>query len=111
MAENRGTDRTGDKAHGVDHKRLQNADQRIWTSSFDGSTWTAQKLLPGIGTSVGPALAVFNGKLYMTWKGINGDDRVFYTSFNGTTWAPQQQIVGIGTNPFDIREPEAALAA
>ena len=88
-----------------------NDDQRIWTSSFDGTSWAAQTLISGVGTSVGPALAVFNGKLYMTWKGINGDDRVFYTSFNGTTWAPQQQIVGIGTNPFDIREPEAALAA
>ena len=88
-----------------------NDDQRIWTASFDGTSWTAQQLIPGIGTSVGPALTVFNGRLYMTWKGINGDDRVFYSSFNGLTWTPQAQIVGIGTNPFDIREPEAAIAA
>ena len=66
-------------------------------------------MLRGVGQP--PGLAVFNGKLTMTWKGINGDDRVFYTSFNGTAWAPQQQIVGIGTNPFDIREPEAAITA
>jgi len=87
-----------------------NDDQRIWTSSFDGTTWLAQSLIAGVGTSVGPQLAVFNGRLYMTWKGVTGDDRVFYTSLNGTTWAPQQQIVGIGTNPFDMRQPEAAMA-
>ena len=82
-----------------------NDDQRIWTSTFDGTTWTAQQMVAGVGTSVGPSLAVFNAKLYMTWKGIDGDDRVFYSSFNGSAWAPQQQISGIGTNPFDIREP------
>jgi hypothetical protein len=84
-----------------------NADQRIFYSRFNGTSWVAQTLIPGIGTSAGPALSVFNNQLYMTWKGITGDDRVFYSHFNGTTWAAQQIVPGIGTNPVDIHVAEA----
>src|SRR5215469_13483716 len=47
-------------------------DQRIWFNSFDGSNWVPQQQVPGVGTSVGPSLAVFNGTLYMAWKGKIG---------------------------------------
>lgn len=52
--------------------------------------------LRGIGLP--PALAVFNAKLYMGWKGMERDDRIFSSSFNGNAWTPQQLVAGIGTS-------------
>lgn len=57
----------------------------------------AQKLIPNVGSSVGPSLALFNGKLYAAWKGANNDQNIYYSSFNGTGWAAQKAISGEGT--------------
>lgn len=74
-------------------------DQRIWWSSFDGNSWAPQQYIidergTTIGTSDRPALAVFNGVLYMAWKGIEGDQRLWWSSSNGSGWTPQQQGPG-----------------
>ena len=50
------------------------------------------------GVGLPPALASFNGELYMVWKGMERDDRVFYSFFNGKNWAPQKQVRGIGSS-------------
>ena len=52
--------------------------------------------LRGVGLPM--ALATFNGRLFMAWKGIERDDRVFFSSFDGQTWAPQKMIPGIGSS-------------
>jgi len=51
-----------------------------------------------MGVGLPPAIAVFNGSLYMAWKGMEFDDGIFYSTFNGTTWAAQQQVPGVGTS-------------
>jgi hypothetical protein len=73
-------------------------DQGIWFSSFDGSNWAPQQNVSGVGTSVGPSLAVFNGRLFMAWKGIEGDQGIWFSSFDGSNWAPQQNVSGVGTS-------------
>lgn len=44
------------------------------------------------------ALAEYNGKLYMAWKGMEGDDRIFWSTFDGKSWAAQQQVSGVSTS-------------
>jgi hypothetical protein len=73
-------------------------DDRIFYSTFNGTTWAAQQQVPGVATSSGVALAVLSGKIYMAWKGEEDDQRIFYTTFDGTTWAAQQQVAGVGTS-------------
>lgn len=73
-------------------------DDRVFYSSFNGTSWTPQQQVPGIGSSTGVALAVYGGKLFMAWKGVLTDQRIFYTAFDGTSWAPQQLVNGIGTS-------------
>jgi len=73
-------------------------DDRVFMSAFNGSSWTPQQQIPGIGSSSGVALAAYGGKLYMAWKGILGDQGIYYSSFNGTSWAPQQLVAGIGSS-------------
>ncbi len=50
------------------------------------------------GTGLPMAMATFNNRLYMVWKGIERDDRVFFSYYNGQTWVPQQMIAGIGSS-------------
>ena len=73
-------------------------DDRIFWSTFNGTSWAPQKLLAGVGTSSGPALAVFQGKLYMAWKGLGDDQRIWWSAFNGASWSAQQVIPGVGTS-------------
>lgn len=49
------------------------------------------------GLGLPPALAVFNGHLYMAAKGAAFDERIFWTSFNGSAWAPPQ-VAATGTS-------------
>jgi hypothetical protein len=53
--------------------------------------WSPQQLTSvDRGTSHGPALAVFGGKLVMVWKGKLDDPRIFDSSFVDNGWSPQQ---------------------
>ena len=65
---------------------------------LEGGKWSAEQPGVGTGSSVGPALAVFNGKLVAAWKGVEGDTRMFWSTFDGTGWSPEQPGVGTGTS-------------
>jgi hypothetical protein len=54
----------------------------MFFSSFDGTSWSDQLQGVGGGTSNGPSLAVFNGRLFAAWKGVTGDERMFFSSFS-----------------------------
>ena len=73
-------------------------DQRIWWSAYNGTSWSAQQVIPGVATSTGPRLAVYNNLLYAAWKGEFDDPRIWWSSFNGTTWAPQKDVAGVATS-------------
>ncbi len=90
---------------------------RAWRaiSAFSGRASTGcgrtSKWSPGIGTSVGPSLAVFNGRLYMAWKGELGDQRLFYSNFDGSSWAAQQLIPGFSSEGASLAVFNSALYA
>src|SRR5215467_5674566 len=57
-----------------------------------------QQIIPGTGgTSDSPAMTVFNGRLYVAWKGAGGDERLFYNSSrDGVNFTNQQILPGTG---------------
>ena len=61
-------------------------------------TWTDQELVPGAGgSSDSPALAAFNGRLFMTWKGAGDDQRLFiHSTGDGQQWTDQELVPGAG---------------
>ena len=73
-------------------------DTQLYYSSFDGSNWAPQQVIPGVASDVGPSLRVIYGQLYAAWVGANGDPSLFYSSFDGSNWAPQQVIPGVGSS-------------
>jgi Pro-kumamolisin, activation domain len=73
-------------------------DDRIFSTSFNGTAWTPPRQVSTVGTSSGASLAVFNGKLYMAWKGMQADQAIYWSVFDGSSWAAQQQAPGFGTS-------------
>jgi len=76
-------------------------DQGLYYAYYDGTEWSSEQEPPGpsyfpspIGSSVGPSLAEFNGKLYAMWKGTNGDHRLWYASYDGAEWSKQATVPG-----------------
>ena len=56
--------------------------------SFLESGWAYRELTPAAyGASHGPALAVYDNKLYMAWKGKDTDTRIWLSSFDGNSWS------------------------
>jgi hypothetical protein len=73
-------------------------DSRLFYSSFDGSDWAPQQVIPGVGSSVGPSLRVIYGQLFAAWVGADGDQNLYYSQFDGSNWAPQQVIPGVASD-------------
>jgi hypothetical protein len=76
----------------------EHSDERLFFAKFTGSSWGPQAQIPVAASSVGPALAGFNGKLYAAWKGSGTDQSLWYASFNGSTWSAQTQIPGVASS-------------
>ncbi len=70
---------------------------------FDGTTWSGNSLISGQPgrinpeSSSNPGIAVFNGLLYLIYRGPNSNDLNMAT-FDGTTWAHNTQIFNLGGN-------------
>jgi hypothetical protein len=86
-------------------------DVGVYWSRFQGTAWSPQERIPGIGSKHGPALASgFTStradgtpvtSLFMAWDGVPRDDGIYYAqnlnpSFFG--WSNQQRVDGVGTS-------------
>lgn len=65
----------------------KDADETLWFSTFDGSTWSPQTRIPNAASSDGPALALFRGEIYAAWKGPGEDARIWFSRYDGSQWA------------------------
>jgi hypothetical protein len=86
----------------------EGSDESLWYAYYDGTKWSGQKpgtsqtQIPSVGSSMGAAIAEFNGKLYAVWKGEGSDESLWYAYYDGTKWSGQKpgtsqtQIPGIG---------------
>ncbi|MFJ9968587.1 matrixin family metalloprotease [Streptomyces avermitilis] len=55
-------------------------DGSLWFTWFDGKDFAGQIAIPERGTSAGPAIANWNGRLRMTWKGSASDTTIYESS-------------------------------
>ncbi|KAI1175167.1 hypothetical protein F4777DRAFT_598766 [Nemania sp. FL0916] len=69
-------------------------DAAIWHVRLSGDFWTPDALLDGMYTSAGPALATYQGLLYMVAVGT--DEELWWASYNGTAWSAYQNLAGYG---------------
>ena len=80
---------------------------RIWFTAFDGADW----VIPDVPvsqnghslTSQGPAMALFNSKLFLAYKGKDSDD-LWFNTFDGHSWlATDLEITQNGHSKTDAR--------
>jgi hypothetical protein len=84
----------------------EGSDESLWYAYYDGKKWSgqtpgsSQTQIPGIGSSMGAAIAEFNdGKLYAIWKGKDSDVSLYNADFDGTTWSAQANDIPGNTGP------------
>jgi hypothetical protein len=73
-------------------------DDRLFYSTFDGTSWTGQLNEPNVGSNVGPTATPFNNRAFAAWKGAGTDQGLYWSTFDGAGWAPQQNIPGVGSS-------------
>jgi Matrixin len=84
-------------------------DDGIYWSAFEGSGWSPQENISGIGSLHGPALATGVTRnradgvpvtgLFMAWDGVPGDNAIYFAQNPGLSgWTGQRRIDGVGTS-------------
>ena len=53
---------------------------------------TGPQIIPQVGSDGVPNCTVYNGKLYVGWKGSRGDTQLWYSTFDGKTWSAQESM-------------------
>jgi hypothetical protein len=84
---------------------------RIWFTAFDGKNW----VIPDIPvsqnghslTSAAPALAVYNGLLYLAYRGATSGD-LWYNVFDGSAWRANDIKITQGGHTRTSRRPALA---
>jgi hypothetical protein len=85
---------------------------------FDGTSWAGNSLISGQAGHIrpqsnsNPGIAVFNGRLFLIYKGPDSND-LNTAVFDGTTWSENTQIFkqGGGLQPQSDINPSAAVFA
>ncbi|MGA9274805.1 MAG: hypothetical protein WBV67_15090 [Candidatus Cybelea sp.] len=82
----------------------EGSDERLWYAYFDGMTWSgqtpmsSQTQIPG-GSSVGAAIAEFNGTLYAMCKGTDSNVRLYNSEWTDSTWSGWANDIPGNTGP------------
>src|SRR5262249_25372446 len=72
-------------------------DNIYYATTTDGTNWTAQSIVPNVGSSVRPALAAFDVPV-LAWKGARDDDSIYWSRLTASGWEPQRGVAGVGTS-------------
>jgi hypothetical protein len=92
--------------------------QTLHYALYDGHGWSEPMLIPGVGSSTGVSLALFNNRLYAAFRGVGDNQHLFYMSFDGSWWSSQGPIpglssvgpalAGVGSNLYAVWKGEGA---
>jgi hypothetical protein len=64
----------------------------IWTmTSKPGGSWQPPKLASGASTSAPPALALWQGEIYLAWR-VPGTNQIGWAATSGPAWGPTAQV-------------------
>ncbi|MEU0932549.1 hypothetical protein [Embleya sp. NPDC005971] len=84
-------------------------DNRLWTTTYDGTSWGPDTLIPGVPEAKsGPALAVFGDRLHCLYRGEypDRDAYLLQIAFDGTRWTDV-----FADPPMNARSVSGASAA
>jgi hypothetical protein len=64
---------------------------------FDSLHWGPSSIVTNAQTSHPPALALFDNKMHLVWKGPVGDHNVYHATYAGGAWSVAQPVPGVAT--------------
>ena len=77
----------------------------VWCSTFDGNSWSDDKLIPTPGNAYGvsdsPALASFQNKLYCARQGRGNSGWIWCATFDGQSWT-NDRLIPSSNNAYGI---------
>lgn len=73
-----------------------NASQLWYTSSTNGSTWSASQQVEGVTLSESPSATIFDGTLYVFYQGANNNGQLWYSTLTTTGWQSPVQVIPAG---------------
>jgi hypothetical protein len=68
------------------------AADNLYYSAFNGSSWTAQSIVPSAVSYDNPALAAYDGDLYASWVNSPFNGQTYFAAFNGSVWTSNHVI-------------------
>lgn len=81
----------------------ENTDETLYYAYYPASSatekWSSQATIPASGSSLGAAIAGFNGNLYAMCKGKDSDVSLYNANFNGTQWSAWTKDIPGNTGP------------
>jgi hypothetical protein len=57
-------------------------DSALYFTTLEDGTWYGQVKLTGVGTSSAPAVADYDGRFYVVWKGADDDGSLYASVFD-----------------------------
>ncbi|VVE55403.1 hypothetical protein PHO31112_04996 [Pandoraea horticolens] len=89
--------------NGVVHLTHQTSgtDHVLWHTTYDGTSWSLETIIPNVSLNESPGMAVFNGNLYLAHQGsdtIGTANTLWYTVFDGKAWSQDTNISGVKLN-------------
>lgn len=83
---------------------------------FDGTNWNKNPFLlnvPDVVATTSPALAIYDSKLFLTYKGPPGKSQnSFYCKhFDGSTWSAEQLLTDGGANGLEVISSASTICA
>ena len=86
---------------------------QLWCSSFNGTQWGPDTLVPNAGMSDSPsALAFPDGGISVFHQGYGLNGQLWYSYFNGTNWEPDKLVpnVGMSESPSAVAFPGGGIS-
>jgi hypothetical protein len=93
----------------------EGSDESLWYAFYDGTKWSgqtpgsSQTQIPGVGSSIGAAVAEFSGNLYAMCKGKDSDPSLYNAEFKNNSWPAGGWATDIpgNTGPDSVAAPVA----
>ncbi len=67
----------------------------LWYATFDGTKWSGDTNVPFVWLNASPAIAVYNGMLYLAHQGAGSNGPLWFMTFDGNEWSTDTVIPGV----------------
>lgn len=68
----------------------------LWYITYDGHSFSHERMVSGLGMTCSPGAVVFNDKLYVFHNGSGNSSQLWYSVFDGNKWENDKRVPNVG---------------